>query len=154
MALSALAKEVLAKAKSDKIKFVFLQFTDILGAIKSATVPIERLPDILDKGIWFDGSSIQGFVRICESDMILVPDPATYQVIPWKVEGKESARFICDVHTPEGEPFEGDPRSILKRAIAESKKLGFDFYTGPEVEFYLLKREDGRTTITPHDIGG
>jgi len=154
MALSALAKDILAKAKSDKIKFVFLQFTDILGAIKSATVPIERLSDILDKGIWFDGSSIQGFVRICESDMILVPDPATYQVIPWKVEGKESARFICDVHTPEGEPFEGDPRAILKRAIAESKKMGFDFYTGPEVEFYLLKREDGRTTITPHDIGG
>ncbi len=154
MALSALAKEVLAKAKSDKIKFIFLQFTDILGMIKSVTVPVERLSDILDKGIWFDGSSIQGFVRICESDMILVPDPNTYQIIPWKVEGKESARFICDVHTPEGEPFEGDPRSILKRAVAEAGKLGFAFYTGPEVEFYLMKKDDGRITTTPHDIGG
>jgi glutamine synthetase len=154
MALSALAKEVLAKAKADKIKFVFLQFTDILGMIKSVTIPVERLSDVLDKGIWFDGSSIQGFVRICESDMILVPDPNTYQIIPWKVEGKESARFICDVHTPEGEPFEGDPRSILKRAIAEAGKLGFAFYTGPEVEFYLMKKDDGRITTTPHDIGG
>lgn len=154
MALSAIAKEVLAKAKSDKIKFIFLQFTDILGMIKSVTIPAERLSDILDKGIWFDGSSIQGLVRICESDMILVPDPATYQVIPWKVEGKESARFICDVHTPEGEPFEGDPRSILKRAIAEAEKLGYSYNTGPEVEFYLFKKDNGRITTTPHDIGG
>ncbi len=154
MALSALAKEVLVKAKSDKIKFVFLQFTDILGMIKSATIPVERLHDALDKGIWFDGSSIQGFVRICESDMILIPDPATYQVIPWKLDGKESARFICDIHTPEGEPFEGDPRSILKRAVAEAQKMGYSFNTGPEVEFYLLKKEDGRITTTPHDIGG
>lgn len=154
MALSALAKEVLAKAKADKIKFVFLQFTDILGMIKSATIPIERLSDVLDKGIWFDGSSIQGFVRICESDMILVPDSKTYQVIPWKTEGKESARLICDIHTPEGEPFDGDPRSILKRAVAEAGSLGFSFYTGPEVEFYLLKKDDGRITTTPHDVGG
>ncbi len=154
MALSALAKEVLAKAKSDKIKFIVLQFTDILGMMKSLTIPVERLADVLDKGIWFDGSSIQGFVRICESDMILVPDPATYQVIPWKVEGKESARFICDVHTPEGEAFEGDPRSILKRAVAEAHKMGYSFNTGPEVEFYLFKKDDGKITTTPHDIGG
>jgi glutamine synthetase len=154
MALDALAKEVLAKAKADKIKFVFLQFTDILGMIKSVTVPIERLSDILDKGIWFDGSSIQGFVRICESDMILIPDPATYQVIPWKQAGKESCRFICDVHTPEGQAFEGDPRSILKRGIAEAKKMGYDFNTGPEVEFYLFKKEDSKITTIPHDIGG
>jgi glutamine synthetase len=154
MALSTLAKEILAKAKSDKIKFIQLQFTDILGMLKSVTVPIERLSDILDKGIWFDGSSIQGFVRICESDMILVPDPETYQVIPWKVEGKESARFICDVHTPDGQPFEGDPRSILKKALDEAKRLGYVFNTGPEVEFYLFKKENGRITTTPHDIGG
>jgi len=154
MALSALAKEVLAKAKSDKIKFIFLQFTDILGMIKSVTVPVERLSDILDKGIWFDGSSIQGFVRICESDMILVPDPATYQVVPWKVDGKESARFICDVHTPEGVAFEGDPRSILKKSLADAAKMGFDFNTGPEVEFYLFKKDDSKITTTPHDIGG
>jgi glutamine synthetase len=154
MALDAASKEVLERAKSDEIKFVFLQFTDILGMIKSVTIPVERLQDVLDKGIWFDGSSIQGFVRICESDMILRPDPLTYQVIPWKIEGRRSAKFICDVHTPEGEPFEGDPRSILKKVIAEAGKMGYEFNTGPEVEFYLLKMEDGRITTVPHDIGG
>ena len=154
MASDASKKEVLSKAKADGIKFILLQFTDIFGAMKSVTIPIERLTDALEKGVWFDGSSIQGFVRICESDMILWPDPATYQVIPWKTEGKKSARLICDVHTPEGVPFDGDPRSILKKAIADCEKLGYTFNTGPEVEFYLLKRENGSITTVPHDIGG
>ena len=154
MALDTASKEVLARAKADGIKFILLQFTDILGAMKCVTIPIERLKDVLDKGIWFDGSSIEGFVRICESDMILRPDPLTYQVIPWKVEGRKSARFICDVHTPVGEPFEGDPRTILKKALTEASKMGYEFNTGPEVEFYLLKRENGRITTDPHDIGG
>ena len=139
MALDTASKEVLARAKADGIKFILLQFTDILGAMKCVTIPIERLKDVLDKGIWFDGSSIEGFVRICESDMILRPDPLTYQVIPWKVEGRKSARFICDVHTPVGEPFEGDPRTILKKALTEASKMGYEFNTGPEVEFYLLQ---------------
>jgi len=154
MSLDAARKDCLNKAKSDGIKFVILQFTDILGAIKSVTIPIDRLQDVLEKGIWFDGSSIQGFARICESDMILSPDPSTYKVIPWKSEGKRSARIICDVHTPEGEPFEGDPRSILRKAIAEADKMGFVYNTGPEVEFYLLKKDDGKITTVPHDIGG
>lgn len=154
MALDSMSKEILERAKADKIKFVLLQFTDILGMIKSVTIPSNRLRDALDKGVWFDGSSIQGFVRICESDMILRPDPSTYQVIPWKIEGKESARLLCDVYTPEGEPFEGDPRSILKRVIAEANKMGYFYNTGPEVEFYLLKKEDGQITTVPHDIGG
>ncbi len=148
-------KDVLAKAKADGIKFVLLQFTDILGAMKCVTLPVTRLKDAMDKGIWFDGSSIEGFVRICESDMILIPDPATYQVIPWKVEGRKSARLICDIHTPDGKPFEGDPRSILKKALAEASKMGYVFNTGPEVEFYLFKREEGgKITTVPHDIGG
>lgn len=154
MALDTARKDCLSKAKSDGVKFINLQFTDILGAIKSVTIPIDRLQDVLDKGIWFDGSSIQGFVRICESDMILDPDPATYQLIPWKTDGKKSARIICDVHTPEGEPFEGDPRSILKKVLAEADKMGYVYNTGPEVEFYLLKMEDGKITTVPHDIGG
>lgn len=154
MTLTKKSKEVLVKAKADGIRFVLLQFTDILGMMKCVTIPIARLHDVLEKGIWFDGSSIQGFMRICESDMILHPDPSTYQVIPWKIEGKKSARFICDVHTPEGVPFEGDPRSILKRAIAEAGKMGYEYNTGPEVEFYLLKREEGKITTVPHDIGG
>jgi glutamine synthetase len=154
MGLDAASKEILERAKSDEVKFILLQFTDILGMMKCVTIPVARLHDALDKGIWFDGSSIEGFVRIAESDMILKPDPLTYQVIPWKIEGRKSARLICDVHTPEGKPFEGDPRSILKRVLAEAGKMGYVFNTGPEVEFYLLKKEDGRITTVPHDIGG
>ncbi len=154
MTLNSAAKEVLKRAKADDVRFVLLQFTDVLGMMKCVTIPIARLQDVLDKGIWFDGSSIQGFVRICESDMILRPDPSTYQVIPWKIEDKKSARFICDVHTPDGNPFEGDPRSILKKSLAEVGKLGYQFNTGPEVEFYLFKKHDGKITTVPHDIGG
>jgi len=154
MALDAASKEVLERAKADEIKFVLLQFTDILGMIKCVTIPVSRLHDAMDKGVWFDGSSIQGFVRIAESDMFLKPDPLTYQVIPWKIEGRKAARIICDVFTPDGKPFEGDPRSILKKVLAEAGKAGFTYNTGPEVEFYLLKKEDGRITTVPHDIGG
>ncbi|MBU0572864.1 MAG: type I glutamate--ammonia ligase [Candidatus Margulisiibacteriota bacterium] len=154
VSLKSAAKDVVDRAKSDDIRFVHLQFTDILGAIKSVAIPTERLQDVLEKGIWFDGSSILGFARICESDMILVPDPSTYQVIPWKYDGRKAGRLICDVHTPEGKPFEGDPRSILKKAVKEAKKLGYNFNTGPEVEFYLFEKQDGKITTVPHDIGG
>ncbi|MBN2058316.1 MAG: type I glutamate--ammonia ligase [Candidatus Saganbacteria bacterium] len=154
MSLNSAGKEVLERARADEIKFILLQFTDILGMMKCVTIPLARLQDVLDKGIWFDGSSIEGFVRIAESDMILRPDPATYQVIPWKIDGRKSARLICDVHTPSGKPFEGDPRSILKKALNTAKRLGYTFNTGPEVEFYLLKKEDGHITTVPHDIGG
>ncbi|MFH1683273.1 MAG: glutamine synthetase beta-grasp domain-containing protein, partial [Candidatus Margulisiibacteriota bacterium] len=150
MGLDAASKEVLERAKSDEIKFVLLQFTDILGMMKCVTIPAKSLQNAFDKGVWFDGSSIEGFVRIAESDMILKPDPLTYQVIPWKTEGRKSARLICDIHTPEGKPFGGDPRSILKRALAEAGKMGYEFNTGPEVEFYLLKKDDnGKITTVP-----
>ncbi|MFA6431535.1 MAG: type I glutamate--ammonia ligase [Candidatus Margulisiibacteriota bacterium] len=154
MSLSAAAKEVLKRAKSDDIRFINLQFTDILGSIKSVAIPVNRLADVLDKGIWFDGSSILGFVRICESDMILKPDPDTYAVTPWTPNERKSARFICDIYTPDNKPFEGDPRTILKNALADVKKLGFTYNCGPEVEFYLFKREDGKNTTIPHDQGG
>ena len=152
--MDAKKNEVLERAMADGVKFVNLQFTDILGTIKSVSIPVERLADVLEKGIWFDGSSIEGFVRICESDMILVPDPNTYQVTPWTTPERKSARFICDVHTPEGAPFEGDPRSILKKMLAEADRLGYVFNCGPEVEFYLFKKEDGKITTAPHDLGG
>lgn len=154
MGLDAASKEALERAKSDSVKFINLQFTDILGAIKSVAIPVERLADVLEKGIWFDGSSILGFVRICESDMILKPDPATYMITPWTPSERRSARFLCDVHTPEGKPFEGDPRSILKAALAQVKKMGYVYNCGPEVEFYLFKKEDNKITTSPHDIGG
>lgn len=154
MALNSAKKDILAKAKADDVKFVHLQFTDILGTIKSVAIPIERLEDSLDKGTWFDGSSIEGFARISESDMVLHPDISTYRIIPWKPQEKRVARFICDVYTPDGEPFAGDPRGILKRNLVEAKKEGFIFNTGPEIEFFLLKKEDGKITTLPHDVGG
>jgi len=154
MSLDKAAKEVLSKAKADDVKFINLQFTDILGSIKSAAIPIERLGDSLEKGTWYDGSSIEGFARIAESDMLLKPDPSTYHVIPWRPQEKKVARVICDVYTPQGEPFEGDPRRILKKALAEARKEGFTYNTGPEVEFFLLKKENGKITTVPQDIGG
>lgn len=149
------AKEaVLKKAEEDKVKFVNLMFTDILGGIKSVTITVEHLEESLYNGTWFDGSSIEGFARIHESDMILKPDPATYAVIPWRPKEKAEARFMADVYTPEGKPFEGDPRYILKRATDEASKMGFTYYTGPELEFFLFKKEDGRINPVPHDVGG
>ncbi|MFA6548468.1 MAG: type I glutamate--ammonia ligase [Candidatus Margulisiibacteriota bacterium] len=154
MGLDAAAKEALERAKSDGVKFINLQFTDILGAIKSVAIPVQRLADVLDKGIWFDGSSILGFVRICESDMILKPDPATYMITPWTPAERKSARFLCDVYTPDNKPFEGDPRSILKKALRETARMGYVYNCGPEVEFYLFKKEENKITTSPHDVGG
>src|SRR5210317_1683964 len=132
--------EILEQVKKDNVKFVQLQFTDLLGIVKSITIPVEHLPGSLEDGTWFDGSSIEGFTRIHESDMFLRPDVNTYAVIPWlKRESGNTARFICDVCTPDGEPFEGDPRYILKKALAEAEAMGYNFNTGPELEFFLFK---------------
>ncbi len=155
MALDAAKKDVLLKAKSDGVKFINLQFTDLLGIVKSVSIPIERLEDVLDKGIWFDGSSIEGFARICESDMILHPDVKTWRIIPWKPQENKVARMICDVYTPDGKPYESDPRGILKKNIEEAKAMGFTYNTGPEVEFFLFKKDaEGNPTTIPMDKGG
>lgn len=154
MALDKAKKDVLSKAKSDDVKFIQLQFTDILGILKSVSIPIERLEDCLDKGTWFDGSSIEGFARISESDMVLHPDISTYKVIPWKASERRVARFICDIYTPDNKPFAGDPRGILKKALDDAKKEGYIFNTGPEIEFFLLKKNGDGITTDPHDIGG
>ena len=146
---------IIKKAKDDNVLFVQLQFTDINGIIKSVTIPIHKLSEALEKGIWFDGSSIDGFTRICESDMYLKPDPNTYAILPWEPEDKMTARLFCDVFMPDGTPFEGDPRNILKRAITEAEKMGYGYNVGPELEFFLFKpRENHQTEPTPHDVGG
>lgn len=139
--------EVLERAKKDKAIFVNLQFTDILGCLKEITLPIQRLPDVLKTGAWFDGSSIEGFARIHESDLYLKPDPATYAVIPWlsSPEG-ETVRLICDIHAADGKPYEGDPRGILKRTLAKAKEQGFAYNVGPELEFYVFRDVDGKPT--------
>ncbi len=144
-------ENVIKDVKDKNISFINLQFTDIQGGLKSTTIPASQLEDSITKGTWFDGSSIKGFSRIYESDMYLLPDPSTYAVIPWE---KGVARIICDVYSPDGKPFEGDPRQILKRAIKKASDMGFIYNTGPELEFFLFKSNDGATAIpVPHDVG-
>ncbi len=147
-------EQVLERARKDGVRFVDLQFTDLFGTVKSVTIPAEHLEESFEKGTWFDGSSIEGFTRICESDMYLVPDPRTYAVIPWRVvESGSTARMICDVYMPDGKPFEGDPRYILKKVVKEAEEMGYYYNTGPELEFFLFQRENGLTTPLPHDRG-
>lgn len=147
--------EVLEQVKKDNVKFIQLQFTDILGAIKSITIPERHLKDSLDHGTWFDGSSIEGFARIAESDMYLKPRLKTYARIPWlDSENGNTARFICDVYTPDGAPFEGSPRRILKKVLLEAKEMGFGYNTGPELEFFLFRKENGEIKALPQDKGG
>ncbi|MBU6429615.1 MAG: glutamine synthetase family protein, partial [Cyanobacteria bacterium REEB65] len=151
----------LAEAKAicaeEDVRFINLQFTDILGVVKSVTIPIGQLDEAIDHGKWFDGSSIEGFVRIAESDMILKPDLSTFRIVPWeRGEGHTLARLICWVQTPDGEPFAGDPRGALLRAMDEAKALGYTFNTGPELEFFLFKSPNGsgKLEALPHDGGG
>jgi len=132
-------EEILKRVKEDNIIFINFQFTDIHGQLKEMTAPVNRLEDILKSGLWFDGSSIEGFARIHESDLFLKPDLSTYSIIPWLTtpEGN-TARFICDIYTPDGKPFPGDPRYVLKKTIQKAEEKGFIYKVGPEVEFYLF----------------
>ena len=146
--------EVIEKVEKDNVRFVNLQFTDIFGIVKSITIGRRYLENSLDNGTWFDGSSIQGFARIHESDMFLMPDPDTYAVIPWlESSDGNTARFICDVYTPDVKPFEGDPRYILKKNMKQAEEMGYVYNTGPELEFFLFKRENGLKTL-PNDTAG
>ena len=124
-------EEIARRVAEEGIEFISMQFTDIVGLVKSVTIPVQELETALDRGIWFDGSSVEGFARIAESDMYLVPDLDTFAVIPWEQDSGPSARFICDVYTPSGEPFPGDPRHVLKLAIQEAAALGLSYHAGP-----------------------
>jgi glutamine synthetase len=145
-------KKVLEQVKKDDIKFITLQFTDLLGVIKELIIPVEQLEDASRNGVWFDGSSVEGFARIQESDLFLKPDAATYAVVPWLTENGKTARLICDIYRSDGKPFGGDPRFILKQAAAEAEKEGFDYNVGPEPEFYLFRADD-RNRTSPIDYG-
>ncbi len=149
-----LVERTMATAQQRGVKFIDLQFTDVVGAVKSVTIPIEQFGEAVDHGKWFDGSSIEGFTRIAESDMYLVPDLSTFAVLPWESGDNATARVICWVHGPEGDPFDGDPRVVLRRQLDQAAKLGFVYNTGPELEFFLFKMEDGRVEPIPHDAGG
>ena len=146
---------LLGQVKEDKVKFVSLQFTDVTGAVKSVDIPVHRLESALDEGVWFDGSSVEGFARIQESDMRLVIDPKTYAVLPWSPVELRRARLFCDIYQPDGLPFAGDPRGTLRRILAKIERRGWTYFVGPEPEFFLFKR-NGQESIhpVPHDVGG
>ncbi|KPJ74512.1 glutamine synthetase [candidate division TA06 bacterium DG_78] len=138
--------------QKEKIKFIDLWFSDILGSVKNETIPVKQLRKALKEGIWFDGSSVEGFGRIFESDMYLKPDPNTFAVIPWGEE--KTARFICDVYAPDHKPAPVDPRSILKDNLRLLKKRGLEYYVGAELEFYLFRRDGDTVIALPHDRVG
>jgi len=151
------ALEKIEKAKADGIRFIQLQFTDVLGIVKAVTIPVHRLEDSVKHGTWFDGSSIEGFTRIAESDQYLMPDMDTFAEIPWQPAsgGRGTARVICDVFTPGGQPFVGDPRHVLRRQVERARKLGYIVNMGPELEFFLFRRDDdGKVAPLPHDLAG
>ena len=143
---------VLKMAKEHDVKFISLWFTDILGMLKSFAITVEELEGALEEGMGFDGSSIEGFARIDESDMVALPDPDTFRLLPWQPkEHRAVARMFCDILKPGGEPFEGDPRYILKRNLKRAADLGYTFYVGPELEYFYFRDSEG---TVPLDQGG
>ncbi len=148
-------KELFARVEADDVRFISFQFSDVTGTVKSVDTPISRLEDAVNQGIWFDGSSVEGFARIQESDMRLVPDIDTYAVLPWSPQNMRRARLFCDIYNPDGTPFAGDPRGNLRRQLTELEKRGMRFMVGSEPEFFLFRR-NGSTDIrpVPHDVGG
>ncbi|MCH8201030.1 MAG: glutamine synthetase, partial [Chloroflexi bacterium] len=142
---------VMQTAREHDVKFIRLWFTDILGSLKSMAITIEGLAEALEEGVGFDGSSIEGFARIDESDMIAMPDPSTFAILPWRPSENRVARLFCDVLTTDGEPFEGDPRNILRRNVKRASDLGYTFYVGPELEYFYFADAE---TPTPLDAGG
>ena len=147
--------QLLKTIRDKNVEFLRLQFTDIQGLVKSVSIPASRLGKALDSGTGFDGSSIEGFARIQESDMLLRPDISSFAILPWRArENKNVARLICDVYKPNGQPFEGDPRYVLKKAMKKAEDMGYTMNVGPELEFFLFNMENGRATTKPHDFAG
>lgn len=147
--------DIIKLVEEEDVEFIRLQFTDMFGNLKNVAITASQLQKALDNKCMFDGSSIEGFVRIEESDMYLYPDFSTLQIFPWRPQQGKVARLICDVYRPNGEPFAGDPRYILKRAIGEAKKMGYMFEVGPECEFFLFHTDENAlpTTITHEQAG-
>ncbi|UCH87176.1 MAG: glutamine synthetase [Dehalococcoidia bacterium] len=142
---------VLRMAKEQDVKFIRLWFTDILGNLKSVAITVEELEGALEEGVGFDGSSIEGFARIDESDMVAMPDPNTFVILPWRPAANRVARVFCDVLQPGGQPFEGDPRYILKRNLKRASDLGYTFYVAPELEYFYFASPEGTAVL---DKGG
>lgn len=150
--MADIGKEYVLKECRDKgVEFIRMWFTDLLGILKSFAITVEQLEEALDEGMGFDGSSITGYQDIQESDMIAMPDPSTFTLLPWRPTDKSVAKMFCDVLTPDGTPYVGDPRYILKRAMKKAADLGFTFYVGPELEYFYFKDKNGTETL---DEGG
>ena len=148
-------KDILRLVEEEDVEFIRLQFTDMFGTFKNVAITKSQLGKALDNQCMFDGSSIEGFVRIEESDMYLYPDLDTFAIFPWRPQQGKVARIICDIYCPDGQPFEGDPRYILKKTLAEGKAMGYQFDVGPECEFFLFHTdEEGRPTTTTHERAG
>ncbi|HRF94718.1 MAG TPA: glutamine synthetase beta-grasp domain-containing protein, partial [Aggregatilineales bacterium] len=140
---------ILSAIKQHHIRFIDLWFNDIFGVVKSVTLPAGEADDVIERGTHFDGSSLDGFARVAESDMLLIPDLNTFAVLPWTDGDEKTARLICSVYTPQGDPFIGDPRYILTRALQTAKDMGYGFKIGVEMEFFLFKLgADGRPDLT------
>jgi glutamine synthetase len=150
------SQEQLLKIVQEKnVEFLRLQFTDISGIVKNVAIPATQIGKALTSGISFDGSSIEGFARIQESDMVLQPDLSTFSLLPWRSkEGSNEARMICDVHLPNGNPFAGDPRHVLRSQLEKAREMGFQMNVGPELEFFLFEKQNGGSATVPHDFGG
>lgn len=148
-------QDIIRLVEDEDVEFIRLQFTDIFGTLKNIAVTSSQLEKALDNKCMFDGSSIEGFVRIEESDMYLYPDLDTLEIFPWRPQQGKVARLICDVYRPNGQPFEGDPRYILKRVLKEAGDLGYEFNVGPELEFFLYHTDDnGQPTTLTHEKAG
>jgi glutamine synthetase len=153
--------QVLKMVKEREVKYVYLWFTDILGFLKSFAITLHELEIALDEGLGFDGSSIEGFTRIQESDMIAKPDSETFAILPWHINTHTVARMICDVYTPDGVPYAGDPRYVLRRILKNAKNEGFSFFVGPELEYFYFPNEQepipldhgGYFDLLPLDLG-
>jgi len=152
--------EILKLVKKHKVRYVRLWFTDVLGFLKGFTITINELSRALEDGMGFDGSSIEGFARIEESDMIARPDPNTFAILPWESKDQPVARMFCDIFSPDGKPFEADPRFVLKKNLAQAKKLGFTYCVGPELEYFyfnnpkntIILDRGGYFDLTPLDV--
>ena len=154
-------EEVLKAVKDHKVAFIQFWFTDVLGQLKSFSITPEELPLAFTEGMGFDGSSIQGFARIEESDMVAVPDPTTFQLLPWRPQERPAGRLFCDILNPDGSPYDGDPRYALKRVLKKASDKGYTFYVGPELEYFYFKSDaapeildrGGYFDVTPLDRG-
>ena len=140
-------EDVFQAVKDRQISFIQIWFTDILGVLKSFAIRPSELEEAMTEGMGFDGSSIEGFSRIEESDMIAKPDPTTFQILPWRPDDQPVARMFCDILLPDGSPYVGDPRYVLKRMLAKAAEKGFTYYTGPELEYFYFANNESTTII-------